>query len=51
MFRLLPNAQLAILPGTDHMSIVNRSVWVPSMSETFLDSPMLLTRKQEKTKP
>ncbi|MDD5763283.1 MAG: alpha/beta hydrolase, partial [bacterium] len=23
MFRLLPNAQLAILPGTDHMTIVN----------------------------
>ena len=40
MFRLLPNAQLAILPGTDHMTIVNRSDWLLSMIEAFLDSPM-----------
>ena len=44
MFRLLPNAQLAVLPGTDHMTIVNRSDWLVSMIETFLDSPMLTTR-------
>jgi pimeloyl-ACP methyl ester carboxylesterase len=40
MFRLLPNAQLAVLPGTDHMTIVNRSDWLVSMIGTFLDSPM-----------
>lgn len=40
MYRLLPNAQLAVLPGTDHMSIVNRSEWVPSMVEAFLKSAM-----------
>ena len=40
MFRLLPNAQLAVLPGTDHMTIVNRSDWLVPMIETFLDSPM-----------
>jgi len=44
MFRLLPNAQLAILPGTDHMTIVNRSDWLVSMIETFLDSPSPPTR-------
>ena len=44
MFRLLPNAQLAVLPGTDHMTIVNRSDWLVSMVETFLDSPMPTTR-------
>src|SRR5512139_1743551 len=40
MFRLLPNAQLAVLPGTDHMTIVNRSDWLVPMVGTFLDSPM-----------
>ena len=40
MFRLLPSAQLAVLPGTDHMSIVRRSDRLVPMIETFLDSPM-----------
>jgi pimeloyl-ACP methyl ester carboxylesterase len=40
MFRLLPSAQLAVLPGTDHMTIVNRSDWLVSMIGAFLDSPM-----------
>ena len=40
MFRLLPNAQLAVLPGTDHMTIVSRSDWLVPMIGTFLDSPM-----------
>jgi len=44
MFRLLPTAQLAVLPGTDHMTIVNRSEWLVPMVETFLDSPMPSTR-------
>ncbi len=40
MFRLLSTAQLAVLPGTDHMTIVNRSDWLLSMVEAFLDSSM-----------
>ena len=40
MFRLLPNSQLAILPGTDHMTVVNRSDWLVAMIGAFLDTPM-----------
>jgi pimeloyl-ACP methyl ester carboxylesterase len=39
MFRLLPHAQLAVLPGTDHMSLVTRAEWQVSMIEAFLDAP------------
>ena len=46
MFRLFPNARLAVLPGTDHMTIVNRSDWLVPMIETFLDSPMPPTRSK-----
>jgi hypothetical protein len=27
MFLLLPHAQLAVLPGTDHMMLVKRADW------------------------
>lgn len=37
LFRLLPNAQLAIVPDTDHMMIVKRSDWVVPMVKAFLD--------------
>ena len=40
MFRLLPNARLAVLPGTDHMTIVSRTDWLVPMIGTFLDSSM-----------
>ncbi len=40
MFRLLPNARLAILPDTDYLTIVKRSDWLLPMIGTFLDSPM-----------
>lgn len=40
MFRLLPYAQLAVLPGTDHMTLVERADWQVSMIEEFLDAPM-----------
>jgi pimeloyl-ACP methyl ester carboxylesterase len=40
MFRLLPHAQLAVLPGTDHMTLVNRAEWQVSMIEAFLDASM-----------
>ncbi len=50
MFRLLPNAQLAVLPGTDHMTIVNRSDCVPSMIEVFLQVPMPETASKGNSK-
>jgi pimeloyl-ACP methyl ester carboxylesterase len=37
MFRLLPHAQLAILPGTDHMQMVAR--WPVEVIEGFLQAP------------
>ena len=39
MFRLLPHAELAVLPGTDHMQIIKRDTWLISMIESFLDAP------------
>ena len=36
----LPNSQLAILPGTTHATLVERSDWLGSMITTFLDAPM-----------
>jgi pimeloyl-ACP methyl ester carboxylesterase len=35
-FRLLPHAQLAILPGTEHMKVTARSSWLAPMIEEFL---------------
>jgi pimeloyl-ACP methyl ester carboxylesterase len=40
MFRLLPHPRLAVLPGTDHMALVQRAGWLLSMVEPFLDEPM-----------
>jgi hypothetical protein len=39
MFRLLPNARLAVLPDTDHMAIVDRAEWLCPMIEAFLAGP------------
>lgn len=36
IYRLLPHAQLAILPGTDHMQMAER--WPVAMIESFLDA-------------
>jgi pimeloyl-ACP methyl ester carboxylesterase len=36
----LPNAQLAILPGTTHVTLVHRAEWLVSMIGEFLDVPM-----------
>ena len=36
----LPNSQLAVLPGTSHVSIVNRSELLIPMITSFLDAPM-----------
>lgn len=40
MFRLLPHGQLAVLPGMDHMKMVQRVDWQTSMIEAFLEAPM-----------
>ena len=40
MFRLLPHAQLAVLPGSDHFAVVQRADWILSMTKAFLDAPM-----------
>jgi pimeloyl-ACP methyl ester carboxylesterase len=38
LFRLLPHAQLAVLPGTEHMAIPPRTALLVPMIERFLDS-------------
>lgn len=38
-FRLLPHAQLAVLPGTDHMQVTARTAWLVPMIGGFLDAP------------
>jgi pimeloyl-ACP methyl ester carboxylesterase len=35
----LPNARLAVLPGTTHVTVVNRADWIVSMVTEFLDAP------------
>ena len=36
----LPNSQLAVLPGTSHVTIVDRVDWLASMIDSFLDAPV-----------
>lgn len=36
----LPNSQLAILPGTSHVGMVDRADWLVSMINEFLDAPI-----------
>ena len=36
----LPNSRLAVLPGTTHVGLVERSDWLVSMIGEFLDAPM-----------
>jgi pimeloyl-ACP methyl ester carboxylesterase len=36
----LPASQLAILPGTTHVTVVYRTDWVTSMTNEFLNAPM-----------
>ena len=37
-FRLLPHAQLAVLPGTDHLQVTKRTEWLAPMIDEFLDA-------------
>lgn len=36
----LPRSQLAVLPGTTHVTLVDRSDWLISMITEFIDAPM-----------
>jgi pimeloyl-ACP methyl ester carboxylesterase len=36
----LPNSQLAVLPGTTHVTLVERADWLLSMITAFLEAPM-----------
>ncbi len=36
----LPHSQLAVLPGTTHVTLVDRADWLFSMITAFLDAPM-----------
>ena len=36
----LPPSQFAILPGTTHVTLVDRAEWLVTMIEAFLDAPM-----------
>lgn len=38
LFRMLPGAQLAVLPGTDHMQVTSRTDWLAPMIAEFLDA-------------
>jgi hypothetical protein len=36
----LPRSQLAVLPGTTHVTLIARTNWLLSMIPEFLDAPM-----------
>lgn len=36
----LPDSQLAVLPGTSHVTLVDRADWLVSMIDSFLDAPV-----------
>lgn len=40
MFRALPHARLAVLPGTDHMQVTARTEWLVPAISAFLDDYM-----------
>jgi pimeloyl-ACP methyl ester carboxylesterase len=39
IFHALPNAELCVLPGTDHMTFSSRSAWLNPIIGEFLDRP------------
>jgi hypothetical protein len=36
----LPRSQLAVIPGTTHVSLLGRADWLTPMVTQFLDAPM-----------
>jgi pimeloyl-ACP methyl ester carboxylesterase len=47
--RLLPHAQLAVLPGTDHMAMMTRIDWLVPMVEAFLNAPLPQQHQSKET--
>jgi pimeloyl-ACP methyl ester carboxylesterase len=43
----LPRSQLAVLPGTTHLTVVERRAWLVSMISAFLDGPTSSERATE----
>jgi pimeloyl-ACP methyl ester carboxylesterase len=39
LYHLLPQAQLAVLPGSDHFAVMVHPDWVASLGTAFLDAP------------
>jgi pimeloyl-ACP methyl ester carboxylesterase len=39
LYRILPHAQLSILPNTEHMQITSRTDWLVPILEAFLNAP------------
>ena len=39
----LPRSQLAVLPGTTHVTLADRAEWLASMITAFLEAPMAET--------
>jgi pimeloyl-ACP methyl ester carboxylesterase len=44
LFRLLPHANLAILPSTDHFMRLQKPVWLLSMLTEFLAEPVIVAK-------
>ena len=40
----LPRSQLAVLPGTTHITLTDRAEWLASMITEFLEAPMPETK-------
>jgi pimeloyl-ACP methyl ester carboxylesterase len=40
MYRMVPRAQLAVLPGSSHFAPIERSDWIASMVRAFFNAPM-----------
>lgn len=44
----LPDSQLAVLPGTSHVTVVDRVDWLVSMINAFLDAPVKINKGMER---
>lgn len=47
----LPDARLAVLPGTTHISLVHRADWLLSMISEFLDAPAAKSATRQTSPP
>jgi pimeloyl-ACP methyl ester carboxylesterase len=52
MYRLLPHAQLAVLPQSGHFAPIDRAPWVASMTRAFLEAgPAARIRRSTQPRP